>query len=216
MMGSPEEELGRWADESPQHEVELTQGFWLADTPCTQELWMAIAEDKNPSNFSGDRNPVEQVSWQDCQGWLKGLGGVHPLMQPSLPTEAQWEYACRAGSSDAYCLGGEERELKKYAWYDENSGNTTHAVGEKLPNAWGLYDVHGNVWEWCQDWYGDFTKESVTDPIGPNKGAMRVVRGGSWIYPARICLSAYRGGWRPGSRGPYIGVRLALAPQSVG
>ena len=208
MMGSPEEELGRWADESPQHEVELTQGFWLADTPCTQELWMAIAEDKNPSNFSGDRNPVERVSWEDCQGWLKGLGGVHPLMQPSLPTEAQWEYACRAGSTGAYCFGDSADELEKCAWYDKNDIGATHPVGEKLPNVWGLYDVHGNVWEWCSDWFGEYTDSTGSDLTGPAKGASRVIRGGSWGFPARYLRSACRFRVAPGDRFDYLGFRL--------
>jgi formylglycine-generating enzyme required for sulfatase activity len=209
MMGSPEDEAGRYEDESPRHRVTLTQGFWLADTPCTQELWMAVTKGKNPSNFSGYRNPVEQVSWVDCQAWLKGLGEVHPLLQPSLPTEAQWEYACRAGSTSEYCFGDGEKDLEKYAWYDKNSGNTTHAVGEKLPNAWGLYDVHGNVWEWCSDWFAKYSVYNALDPIGPSKGTFRVLRGGTWTYPARAMRSACRIRNEPGNRDNIQGFRIA-------
>jgi formylglycine-generating enzyme required for sulfatase activity len=208
MMGSPEEEAGRYDDESPQHEVELTQGFWMADTPCTQELWMAIAHGKNPSRFSGDRYPVEKVTWEDCHAWLMGLRKVHPLLQPSLPTEAQWEYSCRAGSTGAYCFGNEEQELEKYAWYLENSNLEAHPVGEKLANAWGLYDVHGNVWEWCSDWYGDYQTSAASDPTGPAKGSIRVVRGGCWVAPARRLRSARRVGNDPGDRFYDLGFRL--------
>jgi formylglycine-generating enzyme required for sulfatase activity len=208
MMGSPETEAGHRGTESPQHAVELTKGFWLADTPCTQELWKAIAESEDPDNFSGDRNPVEQVSWMDCQKWLKGLGGVHSLMQPALPTEAQWEYACRAGSTGSYCFGDEEQELEKYAWYDKNDIGATHPVAEKLPNAWGLYDVHGNVWEWCSDWFGKYNPSTASDPTGPAPGKYRVMRGGSWSRPARDLRSACRF-WRdPGFRNNDLGFRL--------
>jgi formylglycine-generating enzyme required for sulfatase activity len=204
MMGSPEDEAGRYDDESPQHRVTLTQGFWLADTPCTQELWMAVTKGKNPSHFSGYRNPVERVSWVDCQSWLKGLGEVHPLLQPSLPTEAQWEYACRAGSTKAYCFGDGEQELEKYAWYKANSNTETHPVGEKLANAWGLYDVHGNVWEWCSDYH----KSAASDPTGPAQGTLRVLRGGSWSDPARNLRSACRVRLVPGIRDDGLGFRL--------
>ena len=207
VMGSDAstKELRLW-DET-QHEVTLTQGFWMADTPCTQGFWMGAGARENRSRFPGFSNPVERVSWGDCQAWLKGLGEVS-LMQPALPTEAQWEYACRAGSTGRYSFGDEERELERYAWYDKNSHSKTHAVGEKLPNAWGLYDVHGNVWEWCQDWYGEFTKVSVTDPTGPAKGTTRVVRGGSWSYPARGLRSACRLWYAPGDRFNRLGFRL--------
>jgi formylglycine-generating enzyme required for sulfatase activity len=207
-MGSDASTKELWLGDETEHEVTLTQGFWVADTPCTQGLWMGAGARENRSRFPGFSNPVERVSWEDCQAWLKGLGEVYSLMQPSLPTEAQWEYACRAGSTGSYCFGGEERELEKYAWYDENCGNTTHAVGEKLPNAWGLYDVHGNVWEWCQDSLGKFTKASVTDPVGPPKGTTRVIRGGSWVNPARSLRSACRAGFAPGVRGGTLGFRL--------
>jgi len=209
MMGSPETEAGRWENESPQHEVELTKGFWLADTPCTQELWMAIAAGENPSFFLGHRNPVERVSWMDCESWLTGLGEFHPLLQPALPTEAQWEYACRAGSTGSYCFGDEEQELEKYAWYDKNSDLQTRPVAAKLPNVWGLYDVHGYVWEWCSDWYGNYAASAQSDPTGLTEGTTRVVRGGGWDSPARHLRSACRDGNAPGDRLDILGFRIA-------
>ena len=208
VMGSDARTKELWIEDETEHEVTLTQGFWMADAPCTQGLWMGAGARENRSRLIGFSNPVERVSWEDCQGWLKGLGGVHPLMQPALPTEAQWEYACRAGSTGRYSFGDEERELERYAWYDKNSGGETHAVGEKLPNAWGLYDIHGNVWEWCQDWYSKITKASVKDPTGPAKGTSRVIRGGSWNSPARFLRSACRLRTGPGSRDSDLGFRL--------
>jgi formylglycine-generating enzyme required for sulfatase activity len=208
LMGSDESTKGLFIVDEEQHEVTLTQGFWMADAPCTQGLWMGAGARENRSRFQGFSNPVERVSWEDCQAWLKGLGEVFPLMQPALPTEAQWEYACRAGSTSVYCFGDSEEELKKYAWYDKNSRSKTHVVGAKLPNAWGLYDVHGNVWEWCQDWYGEFTKASVTDPVGPPKGTARVIRGGSWDDSARYLRSACRSRYDPGIWLHYLGFRL--------
>jgi formylglycine-generating enzyme required for sulfatase activity len=208
-MGSPDEEERRWENESPQHEVTLTQGFWLADTPCTQELWMAIAQSKNPSKFSGDRHPVEQVSWEDCKQWLNQLNEAHPSIISSLPTEAQWEYSCRAGSTSEYCFGDEEQELEKYAWYGKNSDSKTHPVAEKLANAWGLYDVHGNVWEWCQDWFGAYTQKNITDPIGLSEGEQRVLRGGCWLYAGQSLRSASRHGNFPSNKNYDLGFRIA-------
>jgi formylglycine-generating enzyme required for sulfatase activity len=209
LMGSDQSTKELWYGDETQHEVTLTQGFWMADTPCTQVLWIGVGTGKNPSFFEGSRNPVERVSWEGCQEWLKGLGEIYPQMRPSLPTEAQWEYACRAGSTGVYCFGDSEEELEKYAWYSKNSGRTTHPVGEKLPNAWGLYDMHGNIWEWCLDWYAKFTKASVTDPVGASRGASRVIRGGRWDYPARYLRSACRTGHGPGLRDRNLGFRIA-------
>jgi formylglycine-generating enzyme required for sulfatase activity len=208
LMGSDQSTKELWYGDETQHEVTLTQGFWMADTPCTQVLWIGVENGMNPSYFEGSRNPVEQVSWEGCQEWLKGLGDTYPQMRPSLPTEAQWEYACRAGSTGVYCFGDSEEELEKYAWYSKNSAKTTHPVGEKLPNAWGLYDMHGNIWEWCLDWYAKFRKASVTDPVGASGGTARVIRGGSWIYPARDLRSACRLRDDPGNRYRSLGFRL--------
>jgi len=208
VMGSDVSTSKLWWGDETEHRVILTSGFWMADTPCTQGIWMGVGAVDNPSRFKGFSNPVERVSWEDCQAWLKKLGDNHPFMQPSLPTEAQWEYACRSGSTSAYCFWDSEKILENYAWYDKNSGGKTHPVGEKLPNRWGFYDVHGNVFEWCLDWYDAFTKVSVTDPVGPAVGTSRVVRGGSWCLPARILRSACRGGLDPGVRDVSLGFRL--------
>ncbi|MFN5274241.1 MAG: formylglycine-generating enzyme family protein, partial [Planctomycetota bacterium] len=207
-MGSDARTKKLWLWDETQHEVTLPRGFWIADTPCTQGLWIGVVARWNPSQFKGFSNPVERVSWEGCQAWLKKLGDNHPFMQPSLPTEAQWEYACRAGSTSSYCFGDQEQELEKYAWFNKNSGGKTHPVGEKLPNKWGLYDLHGNVWEWCQDWYENFTKASVTDSVGPVVGSFRVIRGGSWHDPARGLRTACRGRLDPGFRDDHLGFRL--------
>jgi formylglycine-generating enzyme required for sulfatase activity len=177
------------ASEKPARKVTITKPFYLGKFEVTQEQWEAVMGN-NPSEFKGPKNPVEQVSWTDCQEFLVklnakagGQGGKFVL-----PTEAQWEYACRAGSTGEFCFGNKEKQLGEYAWwYDENSGIETHPVGEKKPNAWGLYDMHGNVCEWCQDWYGTYGAEAVDDPSGPTKGTSRVYRGGGWLDFAWLC-----------------------------
>jgi formylglycine-generating enzyme required for sulfatase activity len=206
MMGSPKGEGGR-ENESPQHLVTLTQGYWLADSQVTQELWTSIAG-KNPSRFRGDTNPVEQISWRECQKWLPNVLEKVPTLQLALPTEAQWEYACRAGSTSAYCFGDDPKELMKYGWFSENPKLRPQPVKQLQPNGWGLYDMHGNVWEWCSDWYGDYPATAQSDPTGPTVGTHRVFRGGSWHSPARDLRSACRGRVDPGSRGTYLGFRL--------
>ena len=227
-MGSPETEAGRWNDEGPQHLVTLTQGFWLANTPCTQKLWQVVRGD-NPSRSKGEQRPVENVDWNQavafCQGLTKRAGAACDLPEGfefRLPTEAEWEYACRAGTTSAFndgskCNrpGGKDPALDRLGWYIENSGKETHAVREKLPNAWGLYDLHGNVLEWCAD-RADWKDEVVTDTyvdgvVDPmcETGSRRVVRGGSYLYDARFCRSACRGATERGSRGRNLGFRLA-------
>ena len=149
---------------------------------------------------------AENLSWDDCQGFMAKLQ-EKTGRKFVLPTEAQWEYACRAGTTGDYA-----GNLDAMAWYNQNSGGTTHPVGQKQPNAWGLYDMHGNVWEWCRDWYGNYPGGSVTDPTGPPQGSLRVIRGGCWGFVAGYCRSAFRGRIDPGIRYVDLGFRLALAP----
>jgi formylglycine-generating enzyme required for sulfatase activity len=170
---------------------------------------------KNPSNFKGDKLPVEQVSWNTCQEFIKKLndfGSAPEGYKFALPTEAQWEYACRAGSKTAYCFGDDDKQLGDYAWYSRNSGSKTHEVGTKKANAWGIYDMHGNVWEWCSDWYEDYPHSDVVDPTGASSGADRVFRGSGWVLSAEGCRSAFRYFATPGGSNDDLGLRLALVP----
>jgi formylglycine-generating enzyme required for sulfatase activity len=216
LMGSPESEYGRYGDEH--HQVTLTRPYYLGVYPVTQQEYERVMG-SNPSYFKGQRHPVENVSWEDAMAFLsklnalaseKSLGGSY-----RLPTDAEWEYACRAGTTTAYSFGDSESELEKYGWYSKNSGDTTHPVGEKLPNGWGLYDMHGNVWEWCADWYGAYPIIAVTDPTGPTEGSARVFRGGGWYYGAADCRSANRGWNGPSYRGSSRGLRVALSPSGI-
>ena len=204
------------ASDKPAHKVTITKPFYLGKYEVTQEQWEAVMGN-NPSNFKGPKNPVECVSWDDCQQFLVklnakagGQGGKFVL-----PTEAQWEYACRAGGTGKFCFGDDEARLGDYAWYSENSGSKTHPVGEKKPNAFGLYDMHGNVLEWCQDWNGTYGA-GVTDPSGPTTGSSRGQRGGGWYFSAGLCRSADRYGSAPGHRIYYLGLRVARVPADTG
>jgi formylglycine-generating enzyme required for sulfatase activity len=167
----------------------------------------------NPSYFKGPKNPVERVSWDDCQAFLGKLNEKYGSagVKFSLPTEAQWEYACRAGSTTRYSFGDDEKSLGEYAWYAGNSGGRTHPVGEKKPNAFGLYDMHGNVWEWCVDWYRSiyYANSPADDPRGFATDSHRVGRSGGWDNPAGSCRSANRGDSRPGDRGSNLGFRVS-------
>jgi formylglycine-generating enzyme required for sulfatase activity len=209
-MGSPETESGRFAEEGPRHWVVLTEGFWLAETPCTQELWETVMGAENPSGFVSARQPVEQVSWENCQEFLDGLNGRIRGLEVWLPTEAEWEYACRAGMDTATWRGdlgvGHAPLLAEIAWYE---GDSTQEVALKHPNPWGLYDMLGNVYEWCWDLWGRYKLEVAIDPEGPDKGARRVIRGGSWSANAQYVRSAHRSGPRPGARGRGMGFRLS-------
>ena len=215
LMGSPDTEQGRDGDEK-QHSVTLTRGFWLGDTPCTQEQWEAVMKN-NPSNFPNLLSPVERVSWNDCQDFCRRLAKQIPELHPRLPSEAEWEYACRAGTTKAFnddsdCTQpkGIDPALDSLGWYTKNSGNKTHAMREKRPNAWGLYDMHGNILEWCHDGRRTFSDQAVTDPLGSTEAkACRVLRGGSCWSDARFCRSACRYGSDPGTRRDFIGFRLA-------
>ncbi len=208
LMGSPAGEAGRDDDET-QHRVTLSSPFYIQTTEVTQGQWQGVMG-RNPSRFKGDPNlPVEYVSWNDAQEFIRLLNQKEGTDKYRLPTEAEWEYACRAGSTTLWCFGDDENRLGDYAWYDDNSGRKTHPVGRLKPNTWGLYDMHGNVWEWCIDRYGVYPSGSVIDPAGPSSGSYRVFRGGSWGNNARICRSANRHGFDPGYRFGYLGFRLA-------
>jgi formylglycine-generating enzyme required for sulfatase activity len=207
MMGSPANEKDRDIDEV-HHQVTLTKGFYLQTTEVTQEQWRRLMG-SNPSHFKdcGGDCPVEMVSWDDAQEFIKKLNKIGKTYKYRLPTEAEWEYACRAGSTTAFA-NGDEKDLTTIGWYRSNSGEKPHRVAQKDPNAWGLYDMHGNVWEWCQDWFGDAQAESVTDPVGPTSGSKRVVRGGSWGEDARFCRSAFRFNKTPTVRWDVVGFRV--------
>ncbi len=198
-MGSNECE-----DEKPLHRVKITSPFYLGVCPVTQAEYRHLMGE-NPSHFTReDRWPVEQVSWDDAQAFCRQLSDLPEEKALGrgycLPTEARWEYACRAGSTTHYCFGDNESQLGDDAWHDLNSQNKTQPAGQKRPNAWGLYDMHGNVWEWCQDWYGGeyYSTSPTDDPIGPACGADRVRRGGCWSRPAWSCRSANRSAHAPG------------------
>jgi formylglycine-generating enzyme required for sulfatase activity len=213
MMGSPDSDKGGFHSEKPQHRVRITKPFYLGTFLVTQEQWETVMG-KNPSHFKGPKNPVEMISWDDCQQFLGKLNAKvgSGAGKFQLPSEAQWEYACRAGSTTRYCFGDDEEQLGDYAWYGENSDGKTHPVGEKKPNAWGLYDMYGNVWEWCQDRYGYYKESPVDDPSGSTGGWGRVGRGGGWNRPAGFCRSAFRSYDEPGFRSDNLGFRVSLVP----
>jgi formylglycine-generating enzyme required for sulfatase activity len=192
------------SDSEKLHRVRISRGFEMGKYEVTQAQWEAVMG-SNPSHFKGDNLPVENVSWDDIQGFIQRLNGLSQRYTFRLPTEAEWEYACRAGTTGDYA-----GSLDAMAWYEANSGNRTHPVGQKQPNAWGLYDMHGNVWEWCQDWYdyNYYEQSPGTDPQGPSSGSRRVNRGGSWYLSAAHCRSANRLGHSPGNRLNSLGFRL--------
>jgi formylglycine-generating enzyme required for sulfatase activity len=203
-------------DENPVHPVRISQAFYLGTTEVTQEHWKAImGKDNNPSDFKGDDLPVETVSWNDTQKFVRQLNAKEGGGKYRLPTEAEWAYAARAGTTTAYSFGDDASELGKYAWYDGNSGGKTHPVGQLKANGWGLHDMHGNVWEWCQDGDGEFgNTEPPPNPIGPLTGSLRVNRGGSWYFSASFCRSAFRNWYSPAYRDYALGFRVALVPSS--
>ena len=219
-MGSPSSESGRYGDEGPQHSVTLTRGFWMLETEVTEEMWHHVMSARvatqaakeigpvaAPSWKKGPDHPKVEVHWMECDEFCRKLSSQ--LGQTvSLPTEAQWEYACRAGTTGAYA-----GDLGEMGWYDRKGGRGTHPVGQKKPNAWGLYDMHGNVWEWCQDWYDEdyYTESPTSDPCNEDSGSSRVYRGGSWGDDAQYCRSAYRDWVTPDDVFIIVGFRPVLA-----
>lgn len=209
LMGSPDGGPERISYDGPQHLVTLTRGFWLGEAPVTQALWGAVMGE-NPSHFDGPNLPVEQVSWDDCQRLCARLQRIIPGLNARLPTEAEWEYACRAGTITT-TYAGQDSELDAIAWWSGNSQQQTHIVKQKTPNAWGLYDTLGNVWEWCSDSMHTYIGEPAIDPIGAANGALRVYRGGGWYDDARVVHAASRVSKHTGSRYHNLGCRLAHA-----
>jgi formylglycine-generating enzyme required for sulfatase activity len=233
-MGSPIEEEG--ADngannDEQQHQVTISKDYYLGVTEVTQGQYEKVMG-VNPSHFQkqvirksdSSMYPVERVSWDDAVEFCKRLSELPGEKKAGrvyrLPTEAEWEYACRAGSKTAFCFGDDSESLGAYAWHAANSGDQTHPVGEKKPNAWGLYDMHGNLWEYCSDWYGDYPEGAVTDPVGPEVrsgrvGPGRVGRGGGWPDEAVTCRSARRTRGHAVFRSQGGGFRLALSSSGI-
>ena len=197
-------------------QVKITKPFHLGVFEVTQSQYKKVMG-KNPSQIKGANNPVEMVSWDDAIEFCRKLSAVSEEKVAGrayrLPTEAEWEYACRAGTKTAYSFGDDGSQLGAYAWYGDNSDGKTHPVGQKKPNPWGLYDTHGNVVEWCQDyWQRNLPRGQMTDPVGPATGSSRVYRGGCWVSGAAFCRAARRSSSAPSSRPSSYGFRLAQVP----
>ncbi len=233
-MGTATNEIGYRVEEGPLTAVIISQGFWMGKYEVTQGEYLA-AMGKNPSHFNGTQTnfpageygfdptrPVEWVSWFDAVSYCatrtqreRAAGRIAPNATYRLPTEAEWEYACRAWTSTQFSFGNDFAELTNYGWYQDNSAGRTHPVGQKLPNPWGLYDMHGNIWEWCQDWWTyRLPGGTVIDPQGPYAGTERVLRGGYWCGTDWCCRSALRnsGCFSPDTVGNFIGFRVVLTP----
>jgi formylglycine-generating enzyme required for sulfatase activity len=210
-------EAGGNADEAP-HEVTLSQPFYLGVYKVTNAQWRSVMGSV-PSNWQDDDRPVEQVSWHEAIEFCRKLSALPAEVQAGrvyrLPTESEWEYACRAGTTTRYSFGDAEGKLGEHGWFDTNSGGETHPVGKKRPNPWGLYDMHGNLFEWCSDWFGRYPTVAVTDPQGPSGGSERVSRGGCWISPAGYCRSAQRCWDDPSYQLYFVGFRIALSPSGA-
>ena len=209
-MGATYEQCSdAYKDECPVHSVTLS-GYYIGKCEVTQELWEAVMG-SNPSNFKGAQNPVERVSWNDCQEFVSRLNSLTGRTF-RLPTEAEWEYAARGGKKSRHYKYSGSDNIDDVAWYYNNSGKKTRAVGTKTANELGIYDMSGNVWEWCSDWYGDYSAGAQTNPQGPSSGSRRVLRGGSWDYNARHCRVSNRDGGDPDYSDSDIGLRLVLVP----
>ena len=210
LMGSPETEKDRDGGEGPQHEVSISRPFYLGEYVVTQEQYETLMG-QNPSGTKGAKNPVDSVTWSDAVGFCKRLS-AKTGKNIRLPTEAEWEYACRAGSKTRFYYG-DDRDCSKlgdYAWYDKNCDAKTHSVGQKKPNAWGLYDMHGNVWQWCSDWSGSYADAKNQDPQGPNSGTVRILRGGGWVGSSATCRCADRHTCSPDGQYNSFGIRVVV------
>ncbi len=218
-MGSPDSEEERWADEGPQHEVTISKGFYLGKYEVTQGQWEAVM---GTTPWSGESNveenadhPAVYVSWEDAQAFIQKLNDAAGKELYRLPTEAEWEYACRAGTTTRWSFGDDESDVGDYAWYEDNAWDAgeqyAHEVGTKLANPWGLYDMHGNVFEWCLDWFGSYSSEAQTDPSGPESGSYRVLRGGSWLNASSGVRCSSRNCVHPENRSYGNGFRCARA-----
>ncbi len=208
MGATSEQGSDAFDNESPTHSVTLSS-YYICKYEVTQALWRAVMGN-NPSNFKGDNLPVECVSWDDCQTFINRLNS-YTGRNFRLPTEAEWEFAARGGNYSRHYKYSGSNYISDVAWYDGNSSNRTHPVGTKQANELGLYDMSGNVWEWCSDWYGSYSSYSQNDPTGPNSGSFRVLRGGCWFIFASHCRSSYRYYNSPGYRNINLGLRLVLS-----
>lgn len=208
MGGTSEQGSDAESDEKPTHSVTLSS-YYICKYEVTQALWRVVMG-SNPSNFKGDNLPVESVSWNDCQTFINRLNS-YTGRNFRLPTEAEWEFAARGGNYSRHYKYSGSNYISDVAWYGDNSGDRTHPVGTKQANELGLYDMSGNVWEWCSDWYGSYSSYSQTDPIGPNNGSNRMDRGGCWGNFAKRCRPAYRSYGTPGYRDHGRGLRLVLS-----
>jgi formylglycine-generating enzyme required for sulfatase activity len=232
MMGCAEGDTECQPDERPPHPVQISEAFYLGRFEVTQGQWVKVMGE-NPSQTQGNGHPVENVSWDDAQEFIRRLNALEGTDKYRLPTEAEWEYAARAGTATKFPFS--EAEAPDYAWYWDNAAYGTHPVGAKQPNPWGLHDMAGNVWEWVQDWYGEgfyaasladapgllklknkdpFATQKARDPAGPAGGASRVLRGGSWGNGSRYLRPGHRNAYAPDTRRPNIGFRLAVTPDA--
>ena len=237
IMGSPQHELGR-SDDEMQHRVTLTKAFYLQTTEVTIGQWIMVMGSIGPYMGSAEGDcPANHVSWYDIQKFVRKLNQHEGKNKYRLPTEAEWEYACRAGKSSRFCFGNDESRIGEFAWYRDNSGvavpatseddknpvfariqrylrkgRRPHGIALKKPNAWGVYDMHGNEWEWVQDWYGEYPSDSDVDPIGPSSGSHRVIRGGCFDHRLDVLRCADRARGEPNIRNGKIGFRLLMIP----
>ncbi len=209
MMGADKNFEDASDHETPRHPVTISKPFYIGKYEVTQDQWVAVMS-SNPSNSKGRTKPVENISYDDTLLFIRKLNEKEGTGKYRLPTEAEWEYTARVGTTTAYSFGDDKNKLGQYAWYQDNSEKETHPVGQLKPNVWGLYDMHGNVWEWVQDWYSEkyYANSPSTNPKGDSSGSHKVLRGGGWATPARSCQSAIRSINLPTDRKSDIGFRL--------